>query len=99
MREELAALMHEIWSEWARYLFSQGAVRSGMLLVSSEATTRWSRQMKTTYAALSEEEKDGDRREADKVLKLLLGYSREELGSALIDEGNRMYAPQEKGAQ
>lgn len=53
--------------------------------------------MTTLYDDLSEEEKDSDRREADKVLRLLLDYPREELESALIDEDDRMHALQEKG--
>lgn len=62
LREELADLAHEQWSGWMRYLFDNW---------SDDSVARWQRQMETPYAGLSEEEKDSDRKEADRVLAVL----------------------------
>ena len=78
MREKLAELCHEQWSGWMRYLFSKcGRYSDGRDITPDEdavipqwAVERWQRQMQTPYADLSEEEKDSDRKEADKFLAL-----------------------------
>lgn len=74
-REELAALCHEQWGGWMRHLFAQcdahvidGAKR---LCYPQWAVDRWSVQLATDYAHLSEKEKDSDRKEADKFLALI----------------------------
>lgn len=81
LREALAALCHEQWSGWMRYLFGKtephgiGTTR----LIPAWATERWRRQMETPYADLSPEEKESDRKEADKFLALLApGRTREQ---------------------
>ncbi len=73
MREELAALMHEIWGDWMKYLFSKGAIRGKdrAHIIYPLNVQRWKRQMRTPYDELSEKEKDSDRQQADKVLALL----------------------------
>lgn len=76
LRERLAALAHEQWAGWMRYLFSrcEGPMptwESDGLLMPIEWVKRWERQMNTPYADLSEAEKDSDRKEADRVLAAL----------------------------
>lgn len=73
MREELAALMHEIWRDWMKYLFSKGAVRGKdrAHIIYPQNVQRWKRQMHAPYDTLSEKEKDSDREQADKVLALM----------------------------
>lgn len=76
LREKLAALAHEQWSGWMKYLFSKCEILPngdlGELAVIPEwAVQRWKRQMETAYADLSEQEKNSDREEADRVLALL----------------------------
>lgn len=72
MREKLAALAHEQWSGWMEYLFSKGEFQEdGTWVMPKWAVERWSKQALTSYKALSEEEKNSDREEADRVLKLL----------------------------
>ena len=72
MREKLAELCHEQWSGWMRYLFSfTSAPLGGAFVISASLVKRWKRQMSTPYSELSEEEKDSDRKEADRVLKIL----------------------------
>lgn len=72
LREQLAALAHEQWSGWMRYLFGKCTYPgpSGVRMP-SEWAERWMRQMNTPYAELSEAEKESDRLEADRVLDLV----------------------------
>ncbi len=60
--ERLAALMHDIWSGWARWMIDNW---------SDERCARWERQIATRYDDLSENEKESDRIEARKVLELI----------------------------
>ena len=71
LREKLAELAHEQWSGWMKYLFAQMEQGKYCLLMPGWAEERWKRQMRTPYAELSEQEKESDRKEADRVLALL----------------------------
>lgn len=74
IREELAALAHEQWSGWMRYLFEHagnGGARGSQRYLNASDVRRWQRQMETPYAKLSESEKESDRKEADRVLAIL----------------------------
>lgn len=80
LREALAALCHEQWSGWMAYLYSLCSTRlfdSGIgqnLAVHEfrrEVYDRWQRQMNTPYNQLSNDEKESDRKEADRFLTLI----------------------------
>jgi len=72
LRERLAALTHERWGRWMRYVFLKGTQdEGGETVISYRDTDCWMRQMKTPYADLPENEKDSDREEADRMLALL----------------------------
>lgn len=72
MREELAALAHEQWSGWVKYMFKCMTHNDdGTSTVPEWACQRWVRQMYTPYADLPENEKESDRTEADKVLAII----------------------------
>lgn len=73
MREKLAALCHEQWSGWMKYLFSKcpDYTETGATIINPDYENRWVRQMETPYAELSEAEKDSDRKEADRFLAIL----------------------------
>jgi hypothetical protein len=76
MREKLAALCHEQWSGWMKYLFSKCEKTTGEvegMIIPEWAVKRWMRQMNTPYLQLSIEEKESDRKEADKFLELCFG--------------------------
>lgn len=60
--DELAALEHEHWGHWIRYMLSN---------MTPSNVARWERQIATDYADLSEAEKDSDREWAQKVLDAL----------------------------
>ena len=82
LREALAALEHDQWAHWTRYML--GALKEVIglgfyeardnnidLSVVREHLARWERQIATPYAELTEAEKDSDREWADKVLAVL----------------------------
>ena len=83
--EALAALEHEQWAHWTRYMLGvlveplgmglnearvKGIETKGMAKA-REALERWRRQIETPYAELTEDEKDSDREWAQKVMALL----------------------------
>lgn len=77
LREQLATLAHEQWSGWMEYFLDKcHANEDGSLTVSVGYVTALKRQMTTPYAWLTEQEKDSDRKEADKVLSLVRAHIR-----------------------
>lgn len=73
-REPLAALAHTQWSGWMKYMFDKSRRNpGGSITIPAALVARWTRQMQTPYADLPDEERASDRREAEKVLGLLLG--------------------------
>jgi len=71
MKEKFSDLCHELWSGWMIYLFSKTTLnRDGSRTIPKEFVDRWYRQLKTPYKELSEEEKNSDRREAEKFMRL-----------------------------
>lgn len=67
--EELAAVEHERWAHWQRYLHSKCMRQpDGSLLIPAELASRWQEQMTTDYAELGDEQKQSDR---DQVLRYL----------------------------
>jgi hypothetical protein len=72
LREELAELAHRQWEGWMRYLFKVSQFNDdGTVTIPEAFVDRWKRQVRTSYQELSEQEKNSDRIEADKVLELL----------------------------
>ena len=69
--EPVAALCHEQWSGWMRYLFDNGYTSDGgVFVINAGSAARWWRQMNTPYEELSEAEKESDRKEARKFVEL-----------------------------
>ena len=78
VREKLSDYAHKSWSGWMEYLFSKSDENEdGSVTISKDLVYRWKRQVETDYEDLSEEEKDSDRDEADKMLKILNNKSEE----------------------
>lgn len=80
LRERLAAYAHDTWAYWMRYMFFQGETRQTKngeggidrrWTMPMDKFHRWQRQMNTEYADLTEDEKESDRRQADRILALL----------------------------
>ncbi|MBA3874292.1 MAG: hypothetical protein H0X30_34615 [Anaerolineae bacterium] len=71
-REQLAALQHQIWSDWVRHMFEVSTANpDGIVTIPSQYVQQWQHEINTDYGALSEEEKDGDRKQVDKITQLL----------------------------
>lgn len=71
-REALAAYAHEAWNGWMEYLFKQGTTNAdGSFTIRPWAVERWTRQMRTPYAALPESEKLSDQAEAQHILTII----------------------------
>jgi len=78
LREKLAAIEHERWADWQRYVHSVcyenkgiGGEPTGELTIPSELARRWERQIGTPYHELSEKEKDSDREQVDRYWQLI----------------------------
>ncbi len=59
--EEYAALEHERWSKWQRYMHGKLDFNGTDYVLKNELFERWNRQIHTPYCNLSEEEKESDR--------------------------------------
>lgn len=72
LRERLSEYAHAAWSGWIDYMFSKGTRdEDGGLRLPRWAVERWERQSVTEYALLSENEKESDRQEADRILRIV----------------------------
>lgn len=89
LREQLAAIEHERWADWQKYLHSRTRYidldeYSGMLIDDSD-WAHWERQIKTPYAELSDKEKASDMEQVDRywhlIEKYAQGYAEEILGN------------------
>src|SRR5271156_5495960 len=70
--EKLAAVEHERWAHWQRYMHGKGNRQpDGSLLLPADLITRWDTQMNTPYAALTEEMKESDREQVRRYLPLI----------------------------
>lgn len=70
--ETLAAIEHERWCHWQRYLHSKCLRQpDGSLLLPMELVTRWEKQINTEYAKLTDHEKESDREQVRKYLPII----------------------------
>ncbi len=70
--EQLAAVEHERWSHWQRYVHSK-CIRQpdGSLLLPADLVARWEKQIDTKYAELDDQERESDREQLRKYLPLI----------------------------
>lgn len=69
----LAAVEHERWAHWQRYLHDQCEVRAdGSLVIPAELVQRWEDQIGTPYADLSAEEQLSDQEQVLKYLPVVI---------------------------
>lgn len=73
--ERLAAYAHGAWSGWMKYMFEKSSRDElyGWVMIPSALVERWTRQMNTDYEDLPEQEKESDRKEADRMLEIIGG--------------------------
>lgn len=71
--ERLAAIEHERWSSWQRFVHDHCQRRQdGSLVIPAELAARWEAQIETPYAKLSEQEKDSDREQVNRYLPTVI---------------------------
>ena len=76
--EVLAAVEHERWSHWQRYLHSRcERGEDGSLTIPPALVSRWEQQMSTPYSQLSEDEKESDREQVRRYLSVMMDALRE----------------------
>jgi hypothetical protein len=70
--EKLAALEHERWSHWQRYLHGKGQRQpDGSLILPAELVAQWEKQISTGYVELSDDEKESDREQVRRYLPVI----------------------------
>lgn len=76
-QERLAALEHERWSRWQRYLHNQCRRQDdGSLVIPSDLVERWEGQMNTPYAELSAAEQQSDLEQVETYLPTVIDILR-----------------------
>jgi len=74
MAEELAEYAHTAWLGWMEYLFDKSTTNpDGTVTIPKWAVKRWKRQCATSYSDLPESEKESDRTEARRMMKIMKG--------------------------
>lgn len=67
--DTLAAIEHERWAHWQRYMHDKATkLADGSIVISPDLVAQWERQMDTKFADLSEKEKESDREQVQKYL-------------------------------
>lgn len=85
-KDKIASLCHDQWSHWIVSLLGKGTPNAdGTLTVPKDVIDRWRRQMNTPYDLLSDTEKDLDKVEADKFLKVIAEKSSSKLEDNVPD--------------
>lgn len=73
MVEHLAAVEHERWSHWQRYMHGKGKRGpDGSLVIPAPLVERWERQMSTPYEALTDAERESDREQVRRYLQTII---------------------------
>ena len=69
-KDKKAKVVHDIWSHWMRYFFTQCLPTgpNGTLIIPRYLEDRWKRLMETDFEDLTEEEKKSDYEISDKYL-------------------------------
>lgn len=71
--ERLAAIEHERWASWQRYVHDHcDRQEDGSLVIPAELATRWEAQIATPYGGLSEQEKQSDREQVNRYLPAIV---------------------------
>ena len=72
LMDELAAVEHERWTHWQRYMHEKCEVQpDGSLLIPPALVEQWTRQIETPFSQLSEAEKESDREQVRRYLPLI----------------------------
>ena len=70
--EKLADYAHKAWSGWMKYMFEKSVKNiDGTITIPKWAVERWSRQANTEYINLMKSEKESDKDEARRMIKIM----------------------------
>ncbi len=70
--EDFAAIEHERWAHWQRYMHDKGErLPDGSLVLPADLVRHWDAQIATHYPDLSESEKVSDREQVRRYLPLI----------------------------
>ena len=73
--EDLADQEHDSWSRWMEHLFKKSKKNpDGTVTIPKNKVDRWERQMKTDYDDLSNKEKESDKKEVRKFVKIMKNH-------------------------
>lgn len=79
LMETLAAIEHERWSHWQKYLHEQcKRNEDGSLTIPADLVSRWTIQANTDYSELSEKEKNSDREQVLLYMPVLIDFLKKE---------------------
>jgi hypothetical protein len=71
--DTLAAIEHERWSHWQKFMHAQcESTTEGALLIPPSLVARWEKQASTDFEDLSEKEKESDRDQVRRYLPVLV---------------------------
>jgi hypothetical protein len=71
--EDLAAIEHDRWAHWQRYVHGKGTrLPDGSLILPAEVVRRWDEQIAKKYAELTQEEKESDRDQVRRYLPTVI---------------------------
>jgi len=70
--EKLAAIEHERWADWQRYVHSNCIPCTDGLVIPANLVEHWGKQMDAYYSDLSEAEKDSDRKQVMRYWELIV---------------------------
>lgn len=72
LSQKLAAIEHERWSHWQKYMHSQcEKLPDGSLKIPPALVSRWEKQADTEYHALSGKEQSSDLEQVNRYLPLI----------------------------
>ena len=90
LREKLAAIEHERWADWQRYIHSVSDMKASSLNIPMGYASRWDRQINTPYSELSEREKQSDREQVDRYWHLVKEYAQQEANRQKLEMLGRL---------
>jgi hypothetical protein len=73
LMEKLAAIEHDRWSHWQRYMHEKGELQAdGSLILPSNLVRQWDRLINTSYQELTETEKESDREQVRRYIPTIV---------------------------
>ena len=70
--EQLAAIEHERWAHWQRFMHGKGERKpDGSLVLPADLVAKWERLIETPYAQLTDKERESDREQVRRYLPVI----------------------------